>query len=150
MGWIDVQYKKLTLERTENALLKDGWIEKKVDNNNDNIYEAVQTQTKDSKTPICTEYDFDTNGATDYKETYDYNGKIISQSWFTNTPEDNQIKEPNLLDKISTFFKKNKLDKDLEKAPEITHKSMEEISKEREELYNLLDEIICTSTPKFE
>ena len=139
MGFSDFVIQKQALDKLQTAYTSDGWIEKKVDNNNDSIFEAKQVFDKDSKELIAEEYDFDSNGAIDFKKLYN-NGELVRETYYTNNPENNETKKPNIFDKLLTSVKTAFLNEDIKNSPEEERMSQLELMQSMRKLNPLNSE----------
>ena len=96
------------------TLYQEGAQHKNVDLNGDNIFEATQKVSPDG-TYKKEEYDWDSNGATDYTRRYK-NDVLIDETYWTNNPDDNSLKEPDEADKEKAYYNFNAIQPELEEA----------------------------------
>jgi len=120
MAWID-----LTIQK---QLIQGRGVQQAVDSNNDGNNEAyrISPDVEIYSNYFIEEFDFDSNGATDYSR-YVSDGKTKFESFYSNNPEGNELVEDlNEADKFALRFKAAELQGELDAVPKTKAKSIYE------------------------
>lgn len=130
---------------TDIAIKTGAYTPKALDTNNNSVNEFTRVTNTKSGVVQYEDFDFDENGAVDYRRSYLYtkNGKMTSEEFYTNSPQNNEkiwLKEKTFFDKIlSAFGIETKLtlsDIDMEamrtQADELTAQYVAEFGEEEE------------------
>lgn len=94
----------------ESMLIKTGaYTQKPLDTDNNKINEYVRTTDTESSLIKFEDFDFDQNGAVDYRRSYSYTaeGKETYETFYSNSPENNEKiyeKEPSFFEKTLRFL----------------------------------------------